>query len=57
MVTEEKEHIVRFDKWCSSCKHCAKTESQDPCWECLDTPTNTATDCPVKYEEAKRSKK
>lgn len=50
------EHIVRFDEWCKKCKYFTKTESEDPCWECLDEPINDSTNQPVKFEEPKARK-
>ena len=45
------QHIVRFDEWCSKCKHCTTDEVKDPCNECLDNPVNTNSKQPVMYEE------
>lgn len=58
MDSELKE--VRFDKWCSKCKHYAHKfpnesfsfEAQDPCNTCLETGMRKGTEKP-KYWEAK----
>lgn len=43
--------IVEFGDYCKRCKHYSKSESEDPCWECLDTPTNTFSHKPVNFEK------
>ena len=48
---EQKEKIVAFDIWCPKCKHRDKSESQDPCYDCLAEPINTDSRKPVKWEE------
>lgn len=47
-------HIVEFDKWCPSCKHESKDESEYPCWECLEEPVNENSRKPVFYREANK---
>ncbi len=42
---------VYFDQYCSSCKYKDLTESDDPCWGCLDEPVNTYSHKPVMYKE------
>lgn len=42
---------VYFDQYCKTCKHFDKEETEDPCFECLDEPTNYASHKPVKYEK------
>lgn len=49
----DKEKIVFFDKYCTSCKHEAVEENEEPCSECLYSPVNTDTHKPVKWEERK----
>ena len=34
-MAEEEVKEVFFDKWCPTCKHIDKSESEDPCWDCL----------------------
>lgn len=41
---------VDYGKYCKLCKHEKLTEIEEPCYECLENPTNYATDRPVKYE-------
>lgn len=45
----EKE--VRFDLYCSKCKHKSKKESEDPCWDCLNEPINENSHKPLYFEE------
>lgn len=47
MATKE----VYFDKYCPNCKHCEKSESEDPCYECLEDGWNNDSHKPVKFEE------
>lgn len=37
---------VEFDKWCESCKHYEKPESEPPCDECLDVPAREGSHKP-----------
>lgn len=50
---DEQEIIVDFCKWCSKCAHEKKKETENPCFECLDEPTNLNTDKPIHFEEKK----
>lgn len=43
--------IVRFDIYCPKCVHYNKSESEDPCWGCLDQPSNTYSRKPINFEE------
>ncbi len=45
------EKIVRFDKYCKTCKYRELDEAEDPCHECLQTPVNTFSMKPIHYEE------
>lgn len=47
MATKE----VRFDLYCKNCVHYEKAESEDPCWDCLDSGWNEDSHRPVNYEE------
>lgn len=47
MATKE----VYFDKYCPKCKHYEKSESEDPCYECLEDGWNSDSHKPVKFEE------
>lgn len=31
----ENLHIVDYERWCSQCTSKDKSESEDPCWDCL----------------------
>ena len=41
---------VYYWKWCSTCAHKDKKESEDPCWDCLNEPVNAESHKPVKWE-------
>lgn len=45
------EKIVDFDKYCENCKYKDTKETEDPCNECLDNPTNINTKKPINYKE------
>ena len=47
----DDQKIVDFDKYCPKCEQDPKSESEDPCWGCLDTPTNTWSHKPVNFKE------
>lgn len=49
--------LVDFSRYCKSCKHKDILETEDPCNECLENPTNLYSHKPVKYEAADRKKK
>ena len=42
---------VRFDKWCSSCEHCDKPETDIPCNDCLAQGYNIDSTKPVFYKK------
>ena len=44
---------VDFHKYCPSCKHKSKKDSEDPCNECLSEPMNVNTSKPMKWEALK----
>lgn len=46
---------VRYDIYCRRCKHWDLPESEDPCFTCLDQPTNEGSKKPVKYEEGDKN--
>lgn len=48
---DENCKIVHFDKYCKTCKHKEKKETEEPCAECLENPTNLHSHQPVKYQE------
>lgn len=45
---------VYFDKFCPKCEHRDLRESDDPCFDCLDEPTNLNSHKPVNYKEKKK---
>lgn len=49
--------IVRFDEYCSTCKHYNVDETEEPCNTCLETKAREGTRAPEKYEaNEKRAK-
>lgn len=49
--------IVDFE-YCKKCKYEENAESEEPCHDCLNNPTNTYSHRPVHFEwEPKKSKK
>lgn len=46
---ETNERFVDFYKYCKTCKHEKKKENEDPCWDCLNTPTNQDSRKPVEW--------
>lgn len=48
---EERAKEVFFGLYCNSCKHENSTEDNDPCDECLATPSRPDSHKPIKWEE------
>lgn len=48
---EQIEKEVYFNKYCESCKHFKIPDTDDPCNDCLDNPSNTYSHKPVNWEE------
>lgn len=48
---DDNEKIVHFHEYCKTCKHENLSESEDPCYDCLDNPVNTNSHKPIYYEE------
>ncbi len=46
--------IVDFEKYCKTCEHRDLKESEDPCFDCLDEPTNLNSHKPVYYKEKQK---
>lgn len=44
---------VDFHRYCASCKHLVKKETEEPCSECLEETVNSNTSKPVKWEASK----
>lgn len=45
-----EDHIVDFT-FCKTCKYEKLSESEDPCWGCLDNPINQDSRRPINYHE------
>lgn len=52
-MNQEKE--VRFDLYCSICKHAKLGEQDDPCFECLQHPSNIDSHKPVNFKEVEKN--
>lgn len=52
----DNQKIVDFEKYCPKCEHYSKSENEDPCWGCLDTPTNTYSHKPILFKEKENKK-
>lgn len=48
---DELYRIVNFKKYCDICKHKELVETEDPCNDCLDHPTNLYSEKPINFEE------
>lgn len=48
MATKE----VWFDVYCQQCKNYEKSESEDPCWECLNQGWNEDSHKPIRFEDS-----
>lgn len=55
VVSEYKE--VRFDEYCRKCVHYEKSESEDPCWDCLENAVNAYSRKPVYFKEKEQKGK
>lgn len=53
MITDSEYKEVRFDIYCTSCKHALLDDTEEPCAECLDNATNLYSSRPVKWERGK----
>lgn len=51
MNGENRSKFVEFSTYCHTCKHEDKKESEDPCYDCLDNPTNIDSHKPVNWEQ------
>ena len=43
--------LVHFDEYCKTCKHKDLKESESPCYECLENPTNVYSHQPIHWEK------
>lgn len=41
---------VYFHKYCPLCAYYDLSESEDPCWDCLENGANYSSHKPVKYK-------
>lgn len=48
---DESEKIVDFEKYCPKCENWSKSESEDPCWDCLGETTNVWSHKPRYFKE------
>ena len=48
---EKQQMMVRYDLWCSKCKHKDIKENDEPCEECLDNPVKDNSERPINFEE------
>lgn len=54
IVNEEK--IVDFHEYCPQCQYSKLPEKDDPCRECLNTPTNMFSYKPINFKKKEKSK-
>lgn len=47
---------VRFDEFCPKCKFYKLNESEDPCNDCLQNPSNLHSRVPTEFKEADNAK-
>lgn len=47
------DHFVDFFVYCKQCKHYEKEETEDPCVDCLENPTNQDSRKPTQFESQK----
>ena len=43
---------IAFDEYCKKCKFKDLSESEDPCWDCLENPMGYNTRKPIKFKPA-----
>ena len=51
MSDTSKEKFVEFDKYCLTCEHSEIPNGEEPCEECLCTPTNIDSHKPINYKD------
>lgn len=57
MSDPNKQHIVDYHTYCPLCKFRDKSESDDPCWDCLQEPVNENSTIPTSFREDKKLKR
>ena len=50
MIGDKKEVI--FGDYCPKCEYSDRPESANPCWDCLDSPSNEDSHKPLYFKEA-----
>lgn len=50
----DEHKIVHFDIYCKTCKCLEKDEHEEPCDDCLLTPTNINSHKPIKYKKRRK---
>lgn len=47
---ENNLHLVEFDKWCESCKHKNRKDTEEPCDSCIEVPARPDSRKPERWE-------
>jgi hypothetical protein len=50
-VNNDEYLFVDFAKYCKTCKHTNKSDLEEPCRTCIESPANLHSEKPIKYEE------
>lgn len=51
-MAETTEMFVEFEKFCKDCRYYDKSETEDPCYECLTNPVNYNSRKPLMFKDA-----
>lgn len=51
------EREVLFGDYCSKCVFKDLSESEDPCWDCLQHPVREFSKTPVRFKENRKGEK
>lgn len=55
MEDDRFQKIVHFDVYCPLCEHKDLDESEQPCYDCLNTPARTdGSHKPINFKEKKK---
>ena len=46
--------IVKFNEYCNRCVHKDVKETEDPCNECLNNPSNEDSRSPIYFKEEEK---
>lgn len=52
----EQTKEVYFDFYCPKCEYDKLSESEDPCWNCLENPYNDSSHKPTYFKEKENRK-